>query len=199
MSVLFHQFTSPDTPFDLAEFLYIVRRLYIWPIDKYKRQMLNRVQNIYRYKYFVETGTHTGNTPRALRNDFEHIYTIELDEAWFLRSQSRLKRYSNITCLHGDSQQILRSVIPRIDLPAIFWLDAHYSGEGTALGAVKAPILQEIELIGSSDVREHIVIVDDVSDFSAAEGYPPLSSILGALEAINPKYKFYFDYDERIR
>jgi len=176
---------------------YSIRRKFIWPEDEYKRTLLQRLQRIYQYPYFVETGTYEGGTAMALQRQFEHIWTIELDEMLFMRARECLNPYNNITCMNGDSKDILPGLVARLDKPAILFLDAHFSGPGTVRGDTLSPLLVELQAIRkSSSVRqEHIVVIDDISDCSAAENGVPLSRVIEQLEHINPHYKFYCDYD----
>ncbi len=164
---------------------YSFRRVIIWPEGEYKRGMLMRIQKIYKYKYFVETGTYLGETPIKLSQYFEHIWTIELDETLFRNANEIFVRYPNISCINGDSKDILPIIINKLDNPSIFWLDGHYSEGQTASGAIKAPILQEIEAISTSKIKSHIIVIDDVSDFSVIENNAPLSKIISILENIN--------------
>lgn len=174
---------------------YSFRRTFLWPEASYKRGMIKRIQSIYNYGYFVETGTYQGETPLYFRKDFEKIWTIELDDKLFRDASQALKRWPNICCVHGDSKSVLPDIVQHLDKPSIFWLDGHYSGEGTAKGELEAPIIQELEAIRHGSRNDHIIIIDDVSDFSAAKGNTPLSSVLSTLESINGEYRFYFDYD----
>lgn len=157
--------------------------------------MIARVQNLYKYKYFVETGTYLGETPLKLSSLFGNLFTIELDKTLFEKAKSRLKFHQNIECLFGDSKDVLPIIIQKLEAPAIFWLDGHYSGGNTASGEFKSPLLLEINAIGNSKINYHIIIIDDISDFSITEGNAPLSDVLSTIEKINPGYKFYFDYD----
>lgn len=179
----------------LARNWYALRRKAIWPEGDYKRGMLKRLQKRYNYPYFIETGTFQGKTPLFLSPFFKHIYTIELDAALFAASEKKLLPLKNVTCFQGDSQQVLPSLIEKLDAPSIFWLDGHYSGDKTAKGPVAAPILEELAAIEKSPFKDHIIVIDDCSDFSRAEKNAPLSEILAFIEKINPRYKIYFDYD----
>jgi hypothetical protein len=174
---------------------YSLRRSIIWPEENYKRGMLKRIQKIYKCKYFIETGTYLGETPLKLKSYFDHIWTIELDAIYFNNANKKLSKYANISCMHGDSKDILPKLVKDLDSPCLFWLDGHYSGGRTAQGVIKAPILQEIEAIGNSRIKTHIIVIDDISDFSIAENNTPLSKILLTIDNINSKYKYYFDYD----
>ena len=174
---------------------YSIRRGCIWPEASYKRGMLKRLQDAYQLPYFIETGTYKGDTTRALRQRFEKLWTIELDNILFEKASMKLNPYSNIVVLHGDSSEVLKQIIPVLDRPALFWLDGHYSGEGTAKGSVAAPLLEELNIIKKSAIVGHVIAIDDISDFCLKDGNMPLSKILEKLEEINPQFKFYFDYD----
>ena len=174
---------------------YSIRRSYIWPESSYKRGLLKRVQVLYNIPSFVETGTFKGDTTRTLRRHFKKLWTIELDDGLFEAARLKLARYPNIVCLHGDSKEVLKQNVPELDSPTLFWLDGHYSGQGTAKGEIAAPLLEELSIIAQSSVRGHIIAIDDISDFCRKNGNTRLSAILQKLEEMNPQFKFYFDYD----
>src|ERR1700733_9721227 len=156
--------------------------------------MLKRLQQNFNCAYFIETGTYLGETPAYLQSQFSKIFTIELDDNLFKAATSRLSHFSNVECLQGDSQDVLKRIVPQLDKQAMFWLDGHYSGTGTAKGIVSAPLLEELQIIGSSKIKDHVIVIDDISDFSAVEGNIPLSKVLEKLESINPSYTFYKKY-----
>jgi hypothetical protein len=174
---------------------YFVRRQFVFPEGRYKRGLLRRLQKVFKYDYFVETGTHEGRTPYYLQPYFKKIWTIELDDALFARASEFLRPFSNISVLHGDSSEVLKEVVQQLGRPAIFWLDGHYSGGGTAKGRIAAPLAQELKVIASSPIKEHVIVIDDSSDFCLKEGNEQLSGIIAILEGINRDYKFYSDYD----
>jgi uncharacterized protein YqfB (UPF0267 family) len=174
---------------------YSFRRTHIMPEAEFKRSCLKRLQAVYKYDYFVETGTHLGETPLALQKLFKKIFTIELSDMLYEAAKKKFAPFSNIMSIRGDSAVELRKIIPAIDRPTIFFLDGHYSGAGTALGAKTHPMQEELSAIAQNVVAGHIVVIDDMSDFTASEDNMKLSEVLRALENINPNYKFYSDYD----
>jgi hypothetical protein len=125
-------------------------------------------------RVFVETGTYLGETTLALREVVERCVTIELDAALHARAQARFAGAPNVELLHGDSGTLIRDVLDRLDQPALFWLDAHYSGAGTARGVEDSPILGELDSILSHRIRNHIVIIDDAREFTGENGYPTI-------------------------
>jgi len=125
---------------------------------------------------FVETGTCQGDMVEAVRNDFARVTSIELDDNLYLKAKQRFENCKNVEILHGDSGVVLRQVVPLINAPALFWLDGHYSGEGTAKGDTETPIMAELETICSSGLR-HVVLIDDARLFTGNGDYPSISEL----------------------
>src|SRR5687768_9818802 len=97
-----------------------------------KREILRQYAATHGLLTLVETGTYRADTVRALRRDFQVIYSIELDDALYQAAVARTRRQSNARILHGDSAEMLPVVLSGLTEPALFWLDAHYSGGETA-------------------------------------------------------------------
>lgn len=129
-----------------------------------RRELLRFVGHDRKLNVLVETGTNQGMTPLALQPYFQKIFTIELDESLFLRAQQMLASFENIECLHGDSTDVLPQVLARIDEPALFWLDGHYSGPGTGHGIKSSPICEELCIL-FEDGRPHVILIDDARIF----------------------------------
>lgn len=110
---------------------------------------------------FVETGTYLGNTSSGASHFFREVHTIELDEKLYEKARVRFQNVKNVTCHQGNSPDVLRALAPSIKEPALFYLDAHWSGGVTAHGDVEAPLLEEIEVICSRGY-EDIILVDDL-------------------------------------
>ncbi len=125
----------------------------------------------------VETGTYWGTMVQAGRDAFTRIYSIELQKAFYCRARKRFARHPHVKLLHGDSSALLPGVLRELSEPALFWLDAHYSGGLTARGAIEAPTLRELELIWSHPIKDHIILVDDARCFDGTGGYPRLSLV----------------------
>jgi len=174
---------------------YWLRRSFLWPEAKQKAGMLRRVQKQYGQPLFVETGTYLGDTPLALRDCFDSIWTIEIDAALHAAAAERLAPHKNIICLLGSASACLRQLAPVLTKPTIFWLDSHYSGPGTGRGDCDLPVLEELAIIRNFCPAGSAVVIDDVSSYCAASGTSKLSDILSSLENIDPKWTFFFDYD----
>jgi hypothetical protein len=125
------------------------------------KDLIAELSRAFGVTYFVETGTHHGWSALWASGHFEKVWTVELDEALFRRASRRLANRANVEQHLGPSVGMLRSVVPLLDRPAFFWLDAHWSGEDTGGEAYPCPLQDEIEEINASPL-EHIIAVDDV-------------------------------------
>lgn len=136
---------------------------------------------------FVEGGTFRGGTARWAAPHFKKVITIELSPALRDAAQSRLRHLDNIVFLQGHTRDVLRRVVPSIDGPAVFWLDAHWSGGITSGEQDECPILDEIAIINQSP-HNHVILIDDARLFTAPppaphkrEQWPDIWSIEHAL------------------
>jgi hypothetical protein len=78
----------------------------------------------------------------------------------------------------------ISATLARLSEPACFWLDAHFSGEGTARGAADTAICGELEAILKHPVRGHVILVDDARYFRGKSGYPSLDELLAWVRQI---------------
>lgn len=112
-------------------------------------------------KVFVETGTYNGGTTSRILREFKTIHTIELSEKWYQNALKEFGKYKNVFCHHGDSAVVLETLLPTINEPILFYLDAHYSGGTTALGEDQNPLLRELKLIGKRQYQD-VIFIDDL-------------------------------------
>ena len=130
---------------------------------------------------FVETGTYLGKTTRVMSEVCDRVVSIEIDEALHDRAVALFEHDSHVLLLHGDSADLLPSVLEGLDGPALFWLDGHFSG-GITGGPKQPPILSELRAILGHPVKNHVVVIDDARLFRGREGYPRLKDV-GAMLA----------------
>jgi hypothetical protein len=135
----------------------------------------------------IETGTFEGEMVRKCHNKFRDIYTIELDPKLADRARNRLGRYKNIQIIQGDSAELLNGLLLNIKIPAVFWLDAHYSGGITAKSDKETPLLEELEAIWQHGIGEHVILIDDIRLLDT-ENYPTKDEVIQKLLDINPDY-----------
>jgi hypothetical protein len=120
---------------------------------------------------FVETGTYRGDTAAWAAGHFPRVTTIELSPAYCAAAQTRFHDQPNVRVLGGDSSTVLREVVPALAGPALFWLDAHWSGLDTAGQEAECPLLAEIALINAAPLP-HVLLVDDARLFCAPPPHP---------------------------
>lgn len=114
----------------------------------------------------VETGTNRGNMIDAVLGHYERIYSIELDQDLFHKA---VQRFSNVQdkvqLLQGDSGTEIHKVLPHVQEPSVFWLDAH----GLSIpveGPNAAPVEKELEAIFGHTVQGHVILIDDGRHFT---------------------------------
>jgi len=101
------------------------------PAPPYFKQMtVKNYSRRYLPDIFIETGTFKGNMVHAIKKEFKNIYSIELDEILYKIAKKRFVRNNHISIIQGDSAVQLHKILTKNDKPCLFWLDAHYSGEG---------------------------------------------------------------------
>jgi len=140
-----------------------------------KQRILRGYGTHYRLRVFVETGTYRGNTVAALKDDFDKIYSVELDNVLYERAKRRFQSVKHIEIRHGDSGTELPHILNTLTQPALFWLDAHASGGDTAKGETYTSILDELRHILPSE-HKHVILIDDADSFGTYD-YPTLSEL----------------------
>ena len=147
-------------------------------IDEYRRR--------FGLRTLIETGTFAGGTIDALHRRFDRIVSIELSADWYARAVARFGARRHVTLVHGDSGTRLPEVLQTLREPALFWLDAHYSGPMTARGAIDSPIVRELEAIRAHPVKGHVILIDDMRDFQGRDGYPTVAELLDWIHQADP-------------
>ena len=147
------------------------------PPHKVKQEVLREYALRYNLRILVETGTHYGDMVEALKRHFTRIYSIELSRQLFEKSKKRFKADNHIELIHGDSSKELGCIMRKLDQPALFWLDGHYSGGITAQGEKDTPIYEELEHIFNASHLRHVVIIDDARCFGSDPAYPMMEDL----------------------
>ncbi|MBC7864694.1 MAG: hypothetical protein IAF38_17100, partial [Bacteroidia bacterium] len=123
------------------------------------------------YQILVETGTYKGDMMEAQKRNFRSLFSIELSEEFYNECCQKFKKDKHVHLLLGDSGTMMAEVMKKINEPAIFWLDGHYSGGNTALGNTQCPIFGEIDAIFNEKGTDHILLIDDARDFNGTCDY----------------------------
>ncbi|GIJ46325.1 hypothetical protein Val02_32110 [Virgisporangium aliadipatigenens] len=121
----------------------------------------------------VETGTFEGASTRLLAGTFARVWSIEWSAELVDRARVSLADLDNVRLVHGPTQDLIGSVAAAAG-PALYWLDAHYAGPGTAGSGTDCPILTEIAAI---DAAGHgagsCLLIDDADIFLSPPPMPP--------------------------
>jgi hypothetical protein len=149
-------------------------------------------------KTFVETGTFQGENIRKLEPYFDILYTIEIDPK--LHAEAKARHPSvKIRYVLGDSSVELRKISKEIQQPALFYLDAHFSGEGTGRGSKDVPLIEEMEILGK---RNHpdCIIVDDLRLFGTHRNQEDWSAVTrnSILQAFGAQDLQFFEQGDKL-
>lgn len=156
----------------------------------YKSKVLKRIGKKYALDVFVETGTAGGTMIREMSNYFSKLYTIELSPTLYFQSKAFASDEKNIEFILGDSGTMINEVLKKLQSPALFWLDAHYSGSGTARGSIDTPILKELYAIFNHVIKNHVIVIDDIRDFDGTNDYPEINSMINEIKKKYPRLNF---------
>lgn len=136
---------------------------------------------------FVETGTFQGRTTLWASKHFDAVFTIERSEDLFALHEEGLRQLRGVRPLLGHSREVLPTVVAELgDRNALFWLDGHWSGEGTAGADDECPLLEELACL--SQRGRDIILIDDARLFLCApprpyqpSAWPNIADIVDAL------------------
>lgn len=161
------------------------------PPNALKQQTVRKYAKRFETKILVETGTYLGDMIYTTQASFDKVFSIELNEELHQRAQERFAQNKHIVLYQGDSATVLPLILNEIKEPALFWLDAHYSGAITARAAIDTPIIQELIGIFAHPLAEkHVILIDDARHFTGENDYPKLEELrLFILERF-PMWKF---------
>src|SRR5215469_2310152 len=148
-----------------------------------KRYSLRDLLRAHNLRLVVETGTFLGDMAAFLSARGFDVITIELDPTLAALARRRFAGNRRVQLIEGDSGTRLPTVVNQLTYPALFYLDAHYSGPGTGKGEIETPISAEIDLILTRAPAKSVVAIDDARCFGTEPDYPPLQDFLGALGA----------------
>ena len=172
--------------------------LFIMPAPPYvKRRMLLRT--LLENSTIIETGTHTGDTTEVLTRLSDKAMTIEPDQVLYTNALDRFKSNKKVQVFNGTSESALPKILENVTGDISFWLDGHYSGDGTFLGETETPIIFELATIQARliNLGRVCILIDDVRLFInnqiSDRDYPTLNYLVRWSE-ING-FKWYIEHD----
>ena len=75
----------------------------------------------------------------------------------------------------------------RLQQPALFWLDGHYSAGDTARGEKDTPLYEELEQILRAPDLGHVIVIDDARCFGSDPAYPTLPALTAYVRSRRPE------------
>lgn len=133
-------------------------------------------------KTLIETGTDVGNTIRkAMAVGYKSIYSVELHKTQAAKQIEAFKNHDWVTVRQGDSPEVLKEIMPLLDKPVTFWLDAHPDHD--------SPVLQELYWMNRCGrCKEHTILIDDRRLMQGHWKSVKEEQVVKALKAINNNY-----------
>jgi hypothetical protein len=153
----------------------------------FKQSVVRDYAKRFQTATLVETGTYLGQMVAAVRNSFSRVVTIELDKYLFERAKRVFERAENVEVIRGNSAEVLPRILPTLEQPTLFWLDAHYSGPGTARSDSDTPVVQELELVLACS-HTRVILIDDIREFEHSPHYPQVQRVIDVIKARHPNW-----------
>ena len=173
--------------------LWRARRRPASPPPLFKQRIAGAYAERFSCEIFVETGTFLGDMVFAVRDRFATLYSIELDPWLFQRARARFQEDRHVHIVPGDSYETLSLILPKIDRPALFWLDAHQMVGGVR-GVQTTPVAKELEDILQSALPEYVLLIDDARLFTGGD-YPALEEVEERIRERHPCWVFEVEHD----
>jgi|WetSurSiteA1Bulk_404760.scaffolds.fasta_scaffold11500_2 hypothetical protein len=117
-----------------------------------------KIEDINKYKVFIETGTSHGSGANFLAQQCERGYTIDLFDHWNPKAP-------NVKFLQGNSTEHLEKLCQEVEEDVVFWLDAHYPHLfGTINETMEVlPLVKELEIITKyRSNKKDLILIDDL-------------------------------------
>ena len=151
-------------------------------------ELILKLAERYDVRDFIETGTYYGKTAVWAASFVERVTTIEYSKEIYETNLATYGEMSNVDFVYGDSGSALKTIIPRLNGSAIFWLDSHWSGGETYGKDDECPLLEELQVIGES-AHPHFILIDDARMFTSPpplphslSQWPSIAEVLSALK-----------------
>ena len=147
------------------------------PPHVYKQRVIKSFADAFNLRVLVESGTYYGDMVEAMKGFFDVVYSIELSTELFAKAQNRFRKDENVSIIQGDSGCEIGKIVANLEVPALFWLDGHYSSGETAKGSKDTPIFEELESVLASKGIDHVILIDDARCFGTDPSYPTIEAL----------------------
>jgi hypothetical protein len=159
-----------------------------------KQRTVREYGERYGLRTLIETGTYYGEMISAVKNSFDHIYSVEFDPTLAQRAVRIFAPDPKIQILEGDSQQVLPALLKSLAQPALFWLDAGYYG-WAGLESNKRRLSVELESILRHPVKGHVILMDDAHGLDGKNGALTVPELKSRIESEFPGHKVEVECD----
>jgi hypothetical protein len=129
-----------------------------------------------------------------MRHLCDRVISIELDPVLYEAAKLRFSSHPNVEIILGDCTEEIPKLLPSLHAPTLFWLDGHWSGQGTAKGTVEEPIIALLSALAQRP-GPYTVVIDDARTFDGKSGYPYLHQVLQVLTEIDPCFSISVNND----
>ena len=130
----------------------------------------------------IETGTYLGESTSYFSRHYKSVISFEPYGPLAEYNSNRFRKKNTIRIINQKSESGLKGELKNFSGGVNFWLDGHFSGDGT-FGDQKSipPIIAELNEIFQwcrSDLRNVAYIaIDDARLFTGDQGYPTLKAL----------------------
>jgi len=164
------------------------------PPHAYKQRVVKQFAERYDTTTLVETGTFQGEMVAAVEKYFSEVHTIELGADLAAKATHKFRNHPRVHVYEGDSREVLRRILPSVNSPTLFWLDAHYSEGITARAEIDSPISEELEIILALQKRP-IILIDDARMFDGTKGYLTSDAVRKIVDTRRPGWSVKMEHD----
>lgn len=130
----------------------------------------------------IETGTLYGVTTQAFADMVRNVITIDVNPTF-----QPLTQHPNVTALVGDSARVMDQVMPTLQRPALFFLDAHDAGLNVSC------VLEELRVIARYAWKESVIAIHDFKVEGKDFGFDTYNGLPLDLEYIRVELKWFFE------
>lgn len=174
--------------------------------DEFIEQEFLKLKHRFDIEAAVETGTCLGSTTLFLANNFEKVFTVEINKEYLRIALQKFISHKNINTYLGDSPTILSTELSKLSNKTIFFLDAHYLAAKDNRVETHCPLLDELAAIANAGLKPIITIHDMKVPGEPQLGFDFFSGQPFTLEWIRPEldsiygvgsYEYYYNSDEK--
>ena len=183
-----------DTSQDISEW---ASRAYAAPSPHFIKQAVILRNNLSNATW-IETGTHLGDTAAFLSLHAKFVHTIEPAPDLHKKAKERFLGLANVMVHNEISETAFPHLLPTLSGNVCFWLDGHYSGEGTFAGPNDTPLRTELKFLTENMHKYNnvAILIDDIRLCGRLHSYGEYPSLNELVEfAIENNLNWYIEHD----